>query len=307
MKEIAGRDITGVTCEEICNDCAVISSYEEGDMKTEIMSSLFGRSDGYFQVTTAPVKGADGSLHAYIKLVQDVTKMKRMEEQMVHSEKLASLERLTSGIAEEIGNPLTSVFSFIELLEGMEHDELKKETLETIYYYMSRIEDTLKQLSGFSKMLPIELKPCRINSILEDSLSLIQYDQRAQDITIMKDLQPDMPAVTTDGNQLSQVIVNIVLNAADAMPNGGTLTIQSGVKDNTVVISIEDTGAGIDKENLGRIFDPFYTTKEKGTGLGLAVSHSIIQKLGGSLKVESELNRGSRFTIVLPVNGTGKK
>jgi signal transduction histidine kinase len=152
-------------------------------------------------------------------------------------------------------------------------------------------------------MLPVELKPCRVNSIIENSLSLIQYDKRIQGITIMKELMPDVPALTTDVNRLSQVIVNIVLNAADAMPNGGTLTIRSMAENNCIMIVFEDTGVGIDKENLGRIFEPFYTTKEGGTGLGLAVSYSIIRKLNGSLTAESELNKGSRFVITLPMNG----
>ncbi len=225
------------------------------------------------------------------------------ELEMMHSEKLASLERLTSGITSEIGNPLTSVFSFVRILMDMEEDEFKKETLETVFFHMNRIADILKQLSGFSKMLPVELKPCKVNGLIENSLSLIQYDKRVQDITVVRDLWPDMPAITTDGTRLSQVIVNIVLNAADAMPNGGTLTIRSRLKDDHIVIDFEDTGAGIAQENLGRIFDPFYTTKEKGTGLGLAVSYSIIKTLNGSLAVKSEAGKGSRFTITLPLNG----
>jgi signal transduction histidine kinase len=225
------------------------------------------------------------------------------ELDMMHSEKLASLERLTSGITSEIGNPLTSVFSFIDVLMDMEDDEFKQETLETIFFHMNRISDILQQLSTFSKTPPMELKPCKVNSLIEESLALIQYDQRVQDITVVRDFWPDMPAITIDGSQLSQVIVNIVLNAADAMPNGGTLTIRSRVENNSIVIDFEDTGVGIDKESLGRIFDPFYTTKEHGTGLGLAVSYSIIKKLNGSLTVESDLNKGSRFMITLPMKG----
>ncbi len=225
------------------------------------------------------------------------------ELEMMHSEKLASFERLTSGITSEIGNPLTSVFSFVQVLMDMEEDEFKKETLETVFFHMNRISDILKQLSAFSKMPHLELTPCRVNNLIEDSLSLIQYDKRVQDITVVRDLLPEMPAITTDGNQLSQVIVNIVLNAADAMPNGGTLTIRSRVKDGRMAIDFEDTGVGIDKENLGRIFDPFYSTKVQGTGLGLAVSYGIIKKLNGSLTAESAPGKGSRFTIFLPLSG----
>lgn len=225
------------------------------------------------------------------------------ELEMMHSEKLAAMERLTSGITSEIGNPLTSVFSFIRVLMDMEEDEFKKETLETIFFHMNRISDIMKQLSGFSKMMPLELKPCRINNVIENSLSLIQYDKRIQGITIVKDLAPNVPMLTTDANRLSQVIVNIVLNAADAMPAGGTLTIRSKTENNNIVVAFEDTGVGIGREALSRIFEPFYTTKENGTGLGLAVSHSIIENLKGSLTAKSEVNKGSTFVISLPVSG----
>ncbi len=303
MNEMAGRDVTGIYCEELCRDCTVIGSYAVDDMQTEIVSNLFGKRDRYYQVTTAPVKGTERDVHGYIRLIQDVTEMKTMEEQMMHSEKLASLGRLTAGIAHEIGNPLTSVFSFVQILREMEQDEFKKESLGTIYFHINRIADILKHLSGFSKAPQVELKPWKVNSLIESSLSLIQYDKRAKDIAIVRDLWPDMPEITTDGNQLSQVIVNIVLNAVDAMPGGGTLTIRSRVRHGNIVIEFEDTGVGIPKENLGRIFDPFFTTKEKGTGLGLAVSYSIIKKLNGSLTVESEQNRGSKFVITLPADG----
>ncbi len=302
MNDIAGKNITGMLCDDFFADCTIIGSYKVNDLQTDILSNLFGQSGKYFQVTTAPIGDAAEGVKGYIRLIHDVTEMKRMEEQMIHSEKLALFGRLTAGIAYEIGNPLTSVFSFVQMLKEMEQDEFKKESLETIYLYMNRISDILKQLSGFSRMPQVEFKPWNVNSLIEDSLSLLQYDRRVRDITIVKDLLPGMPKITTDNNQLSQVIVNIVLNAADAMPDGGTLTINSNVKDKTMVISFEDTGFGIPEDDLIRIFDPFYTTKEKGTGLGLTVSHSIIKKLNGHLTVESELSKGSRFVITLPAD-----
>ena len=158
MADMAGKDIVGMYCEEICADCSIVGSYEVNELQTEIMYNLFSRSDKYFQVTTAPVKGEGGELHGYIRLVQDITEMKKMEEQMMNSEKLASLGRLTAGIAHEIGNPLTSVFSFVQILKEMEQDEFKKESLETIYFHIARIADILKQLSGFSKTPLVELK-----------------------------------------------------------------------------------------------------------------------------------------------------
>jgi signal transduction histidine kinase len=302
MKDIAGKDITGMKCDEIFDDCTILSSYAGKHVQTDVLSDIF-REERVYQVTTAPVLGNKGEDHGYIRLIQDVTGIRKMEEQMMHSEKLALLERLTASITQEMDNPLTSVSSFIEVLRRMEKDEFKRESLETISLHMDRIADILKQLSGFSKTPTVKLRPWKVNSLLEDALSLIQYDERVKNITIVRDFQPGFPEITTDGNHLSQVVVDIVLNAADAMPEGGTLTIRNAVKDENVIITVEDTGMGIPEENLGKIFEPFFTTKDKGTGLGLSVGRTIIQKLGGTLTVESESGKGSRFVITLPRNG----
>lgn len=304
MRDLAGRDIVGLYCEDICADCTIVGSYEAREIQTEIMSNLFGMKDRFFQVTTAPVKGEDGEIHGHIRLIQDVTEMKRMEENMMHSEKLASIGRLTAGIAHEIGNPLTSVFSFVQILKEIEQDPFKKESLDTIYFHINRVAEILKQLSGFSKMPAADLKPWQVNTLIESSLSLIQYDKRAKEITVVRDFAAGLPEVTTDGSQLSQVFVNLILNAVDAMPEGGVLTVRSRMENSGIAVAFEDTGVGIPPENLNRIFDPFFTTKEKGTGLGLAVSYSIIKKLSGSLTVESEVGRGTRFLLTLPLDGT---
>jgi signal transduction histidine kinase len=302
MKTMARMDITGMSCEEICPDCNISEEQEMNNVETVILSNIFGQRDKYFQITTAPVRGENGEIHGYIRLLQDVTEMKKMEGQIMQSEKLASVGRLAAGIAHEIGNPLTSIFSFVQILREMEEDAFKKESLETIYFHINRISDILKQLSGFSKMPAGEPKKCQVNEFIETSINLIQYDKKAKNITIIKELAPSLPEVIVDGNQLSQVFVNLTLNAIDAMPEEGTLTVKSMVSGGNVIIQFKDTGSGINKEYLTRIFDPFYTTKEKGTGLGLAVSYDIIKKMNGTLSVESEIGKGSVFTITIPVN-----
>jgi len=301
LREMVGHDVVGMGCEDLCTDCSVISDSHSKGVDTTIIADLFEQKGKYFQVTNAPIKGADGEIHGYIRLIQDITEMKKMEEQIVHSEKLASIGRLAAGIAHEIGNPLTSIFSFVQILREMELDEFRKESLETIYFHVNRISDILKQLSGFSKMPAGEVKKCHVNEIIETSINLIQYDKKAKNISIVKELSSSLPEVVIDGNQLSQVVVNLTLNAIDAMPDGGTLTIRSKANVNTVSVLFEDTGTGIPKEDLTKIFDPFYTTKEKGTGLGLAVSYDIIKKMSGTLGIESEVGKGSIFTITLPV------
>jgi C4-dicarboxylate-specific signal transduction histidine kinase len=170
MKDIVGQDITGMRCDDFFVDCKIIGSYKVNDMQTDVLSDLFGQKNKYFQVTTAPVKGIDEGVQGYIRLVDDVTNIKKMEEQMMHSEKLALLGRLTTGIVGEIGNPLTSVFSFVQMLKEKEQDEFKSESLETIDLYMNRVADILKQLSGFSKMPPVELKSWKVNTLIENAL-----------------------------------------------------------------------------------------------------------------------------------------
>ncbi|MGE5237679.1 MAG: ATP-binding protein [Chloroflexota bacterium] len=301
IKDMAGIELTGLSCEDICFDCQITGSYAKDDLETIVVSNLFNQKDKYFQITTAPVKGEDGDLHGYIRLIQDVTEMKKMEEQMSNSEKLASIGRLAAGIAHEIGNPLTSIFSFVQILKEIEHDEFKKESLHTIHFHINRISEILKQLSGFTKMPVGEAKECQVNDVIESSIVLIQYDKKAREIAMNRELDPSLPMVTADKNQLSQVFVNLILNAIDAMPEGGTLTVKSFLRGGDVVVQFQDTGVGIPQEDLIKIFDPFYTTKEKGTGLGLAVSYNIVKKMNGTLTVESQTGRGTIFTITLPV------
>jgi len=301
LTRMAGSSVVGRSCEQLCVDCSVSGAYEENNIETVIMTDMFGKKGHSFQVTTAPIRDDQNAIVGYIRLVHDITEIRRMEEQMSNSEKLASIGRLAAGIAHEIGNPLTSVFSFVQILQEVEEDEFKKDSLKTISFHVNRISETLKQLSGFSKMPTCEARACSINDIINTSLNLIQYDKRAKDVEIVRTLAADIPPVDADGNQLSQVFVNLILNAIDAMPDGGRLTVSSSLAGETVLITFADTGAGVPHEEQRRIFDPFYTTKEKGTGLGLSVSYAIIEKMEGAISVQSEPGHGAVFAIRLPL------
>lgn len=304
IKGIFNMEVTGKYCEELWADCDISSTYSKDNVETTIMSL---KNERFLQMITAPVKDEHGEVYKYIRLIQDITEMKKMEEQIINSEKLASIGRLAAGIAHEIGNPLTSIFSYIQILRELEDDKFKKESIETIYFHIKRISEILKQLSGFSKMPAVELQACHVNEVIENSTRLIQYDKQAQGIVIVKELSDFLPDIAVDINQLSQVFINLILNAVDAMPDGGKLLLRSYVEDNNIVIEFEDTGVGISRENIFKIFDPFYTTKEKGTGLGLAVSYNIIKKMKGTLTVNSELGKGTVFKITLPINDMESK
>ena len=304
IQEMLGQDVRGLACQDLCSECSFIFDTSTKEINATIMPDLFGQKGKYYQITNAPVKGGDGEVYGYIWLIQDITEMKKMEEHIGHSEKLASLGRLAAGIAHEIGNPLTSIFSFVQILKEAEEDKFKRESLETVYFHINRISDILKQLSGFTKMPTGELKECNINETIESSVNIIHFDKKSKGIAIIKELSSELSNYTLicDSNQLSQVFVNLTLNAIDSMSDGGTLTVRSMPQNGNIKIQFEDTGFGIPKEDLPKIFDPFYTTKEKGTGLGLAVSYDIIKKMNGTITVESEVGKGSVFTVTLPCN-----
>jgi signal transduction histidine kinase len=224
--------------------------------------------------------------------------------EMMHAEKLASLERLTSGIATEIGSPLTSIFSFVDVLMAREQDELKLETLETIRFHMNTISDTLRQLSRFSEQPSVELSACRVNSLIEDALALIQYDPKVQNITFVRDLAPHLPEIRTDKPGLSQVIVNIILRAADAMSGRGTITVRSRLSQDRIALEFEHSGVGLSREELKKIFDQLPLDRERGGGVGLSVSYGMVRRLGGDLAVDSEPGKGTRFSVTLPIQGS---
>lgn len=300
VTDMAGRDLTGTESKDLFPGRNVVSTLTDDRLETNIVKGLFDAPESYFQVTTAPVK-SDGEITGFLQLIHDVTEMKMAEERMSHSEKLASMGRLTAGIAHEIGNPLTSVFSFLQILKENETDKSKKENLDTIMFHITRIAHIVRQLSGLSKVPPSEFNVLSVNAVVESSLDLIRYDRRSKYIDIRSELDPDLPKVLTDGNQLSQVFVNLTLNAVDSMPGGGTLCIRSSRRGEYIYVEFKDTGSGITAENLDRVFDPFFTTKDKGTGLGLSVSLGIIKRLKGDLTVKSEPGKGTSFTASIPI------
>ncbi|HEX9021868.1 MAG TPA: ATP-binding protein, partial [Nitrospirota bacterium] len=243
------------------------------------------------------------------KVDQGTATAKKLEQQVLHSEKLAALGRLAAGVAHEIGNPLTSISTFAQLLREMATDEFSQSSLDVINTHIQRITDIVRRMSTFARADSLNIKNVQINDVLTSTLDLMRLDKRMKSsIEIAVMLDPGIPAVPVDEGQMSQVFINIILNALDAMPGGGKLTVgtRRGSDDqgrDSVMISFADTGVGIPQEDIQKIFDPFYTTKEagKGTGLGLSVSYNIVKQFKGDIKVESEAGKGTAFTIVLPV------
>lgn len=299
LREWAG-DLEGKNCRVIYSSCS--QKIEAEDISHDIYKGLFGRKGKVFQITSAPVRDMNGEVIGMLKLIQDVTEIKKLEESILRTQKLAALGRVAAGISHEIGNPLTSISSFVQILKERAEDDFTKENLETIHRHIIRISEIVGQLSRLSKLPQMELKECGINQIIESSLEIVQYDKKLKGVKIIKEFAETLPPVYVDENYMSQVFINLMLNAADALQDmEGTITIRTLLDNNSVVVQFSDTGVGIPAENLSMVFDPFFTTKEKGTGLGLSISYEILVKFGGDLKVESQENMGSTFSVVLPV------
>jgi two-component system NtrC family sensor kinase len=232
--------------------------------------------------------------------------LKKTQEQLIQSEKLASLGKLAAGIAHEINNPLTGILTYSSLLlkEHKENPQMK-EDLEVIVSETTRCRKIVKGLLEFARQTEPSKTRADINKVVEETLSLLQNQAIFLNISVEKKLNENLPAVMMDIDQIKQVFVNIILNAAEAMSQGGTLTISTDLNHEKkfVNVSFTDTGSGISEENLPRIFDPFFTTKRsgRGTGLGLSVSYGIIQRHNGYLEVKSHLGKGSTFTVKLPL------
>jgi two-component system NtrC family sensor kinase len=240
------------------------------------------------------------------KRVQERTQeLEKVHDQLIHAGKMAALGELAAGVAHEINNPLTGVLTFSSLmLKKADENHPWRKDLETIVQQTSRCRNIVKGLLDFARQRKPDKKEWDIHTLIERTLTLVEKQAPFQNINIVKEFGTQIPFLFVDGDQVQQVFMNILLNAADVMAEGGTLTIRTGWKDAAAEVSFTDTGPGISREHLSRLFDPFFTTKQtgKGTGLGLAISYGIVQSHGGKIQVESELGKGATFRVMLPVD-----
>jgi len=235
----------------------------------------------------------------------------QLREQLVRSDRLAAIGKLASGIAHEINNPLAVIsekagwigdlLTEEDVKNSPNYDELIKST-QDIKKHVQRGKKVISRLMGFARKEDVSHKNVDINSVLDETHDFLNKKAMFQNIALMKEFQPDLPSIITDGAQLQQVFINIVNNAIDAIKKDGVIRLITKAKDEGVLVSIADTGPGMPKETQKKIFDPFFTTKPvgKGTGLGLSTSYGIVEKLGGRLTVESEIDKGTTFHITLP-------
>jgi two-component system NtrC family sensor kinase len=247
------------------------------------------------------------------KVEERTNKLRVAREQLIQSEKMASLGVLASSVAHEINNPMQGFLTYIKLmLKIASGEEVKGSKLVDFKKYLSlmgneieRLGDMVKNLLVFSRQSKLEIRKADVNNIIRNSLVLLSNKIRIQNIDVNLKLQDNLPNIFCDFKQIQQTIMALLINAMEAMPQGGKIFIVTkSMHGKKVEITLKDTGEGIPRENLRNIFDPFFSTKEagKGTGLGLFVAYGIIQEHKGTIKAESELGKGTTFFITLPVD-----
>ncbi|MCJ7679916.1 MAG: cache domain-containing protein, partial [Candidatus Aminicenantes bacterium] len=238
------------------------------------------------------------------KRVEDRTKeLQDTQASLIQSEKMASLGKLAAGIAHEINNPLTSILIHAHLLLEQEKEMPSTESLKMIRDETTRCSSIVKGLLEFSHQNPPHMIPVDVNHLLEVTIAMVQNQVSFHNIRIETELTRNLPPLTVDKDKIKQVFLNLMINAAEATPQAGVLTIRTGLTSDGrfVLIKFMDTGSGIPEKFLVKLFDPFFTTKSGGTGLGLAISYGIIKQHNGNIEVESEVGKGSTFIIRLPV------
>jgi signal transduction histidine kinase len=237
-------------------------------------------------------------------IIKDHTEFKRLQAQIDQSEKLAVIGQIAAGVAHEIGNPLTSISSLVQILQRKSQDSFMNEQFVNIKENIDRITKIVRELVDFSRPPSYETSVQDVTDIIKTALGIVKYDKRVRKVNFETDLKNTMPNVNIAADQLLQVFVNILINALDAIDGNGLIMVKSNYDSKNIYIELSDDGCGIDETILEKIFDPFFTTKEvgKGTGLGLSVSYGIIKRFNGEIKVKSKLNEGSTFTIVLPIH-----
>jgi PAS domain S-box-containing protein len=266
------------------------------------------RKDGtpiYTQLLISPIIAADGTVTGYLGSHRDITEQKALEQQLMHSQKMESIGTLAAGIAHEVGNPLTSISSIVQVLLRTVSDDFARDRLGLVQTQVHRITKIIRDLVDFSRPSNYQLQPTDIVKSLADAVEIVKMGKKAKEITFVTHVRDQIPLLTLVPDQIAQVFINMLLNAVDSLKgSSGTITTDFQRDDTHARVAITDDGSGIAPENLSKVFEPFFTTKPvgEGTGLGLWVSYGIVRSFRGDITVQSEAGKGTTFTIALPLN-----
>jgi two-component system NtrC family sensor kinase len=311
------REIIGQKCFEVfagrnqpCEGCKLQNSFDDNQSNQWDLERI--RSDRFYEVTSQPVYDINGKIEGMVQVYRDRTEARKLQEQLLQSEKLASIGLLAGGIAHEINNPLGGIIIFSQMLiRELPAESSHLRDAEEIFNAAQRCKQIVENLLDFARQRPIERKfvpeDVNLQEAAQNALRFARVGMRSNDIEIYEDFAVATPIIKADRNKLIQVFLNLIQNAFQAMPEGGTLTVRSYLESDSnkrdkIIFEIEDTGIGIPDEHKKRVLDPFFTTKDpgEGTGLGLAICYGIVDEFGGNLSFSSQLNQGTCFRIEFP-------
>jgi len=307
--EVRKKNLKNILGEKNFSALFPPDTQQEFRLLGEITIDLPDGGKRIFDITKTPLLDNRMNPYGTVIVFEDITERITLQQQLLTSEKLASIGLLSAGVAHEINTPLTGISSYVQILQRKLSGSSHSQVLEKIEAQTERVAKIVKNLLNFARN-PAESSFYQVDlhEILQEILSLIDYKLKNMNIELELDTQPVAP-IWAQGERLQQVFINIILNAMDAMPEGGKLRIELFQRNNHAVVAIEDTGEGIKPQHMPHVFDPFFTTKGigKGTGLGLSISYAIIKEHEGRITVESESGKGSRFTIFIPLDLDRKK
>ncbi len=285
-----------------CSVCIARETFESGSARESERSGRAADGGGprYFRHATAPVHDADGRTIQVVELLEDVTDRKNLEAEAMHAGKLSVLGQMAAGVAHEIGNPLSSLATRLTLVERRPEPEYVKESVRLLQGQIDRIRRILHGISLFARSPSQEWSTWELNEVVSETLEMARLDGRARRVRFSAELARPSPRVNGVKDQIGQVVLNLLLNAAEASGEGDEVTVATHEESSSVRLSVRDRGPGIPREHRERLFEPFFSTKPKGTGLGLSICYSLVNAHGGSIELDSDEGGGATFTVVLP-------
>jgi PAS domain S-box-containing protein len=295
--EVFGRRLLSVVSE----------SEEPSSIRAEgqLFSYERGNTKKLLKVATVPISDSEGNEDGMLANVQDMTRVHAMQEEILKRGRLVYLGELSSSLAHEIRNPLAGIKATAQALnEELSEDDTKREYLDRIIKEIDRLNDLLRAFFSFAKPKSLDFVPSRLAELIQEVRGFLAKEAEQQRITMREHYARDLPILFLDVNQMKQVFMNLFLNAFQAMPQGGELTVEvdrGPAARGWVQAVVTDTGEGIQAKDVEKVFDPFFTTKTKGLGLGLSITQKIVEGHGGSIEVESHPGTGTRFVMKFPV------